>query len=54
MERRMMALRRGLLLATLVAAGLAAGCSAPQAGGAGSAGAAKYQGYVEVGGQVRL
>jgi hypothetical protein len=54
MERRMMALGRGLLLAALVAAGLAAGCSAPQPGGAGSADAAKYQGYVEVGGQVRL
>jgi hypothetical protein len=54
MERRMTAPRRGLLLLALLLAGLGAGCSAPRAAGSTSDDAAKYQGYVEIGGGVRL
>jgi hypothetical protein len=54
MERRMVALRRVLLLLALTMAGVAAGCSGPQTAGPASDDAAKYQGYVEVGGGVRI
>ena len=54
MERRMVALRRGLLLLALLLAGLGGGCSGPRAAGSTADDAAKYQGYVEVGGGVRI
>jgi len=51
----MIVLRGGVrLLLALALAGLAAACSTPHSAGGTSGGAAKYQGFVEVGGGVRL
>jgi hypothetical protein len=54
MERRMAGLKRGLLMLAVLLAGLGAGCSGRQSAGPAADAAAKYQGYVEVGGMVRL
>ena len=44
---------RGLLLLALLLAGIMAGCSGTMPGSS-AAGAAKYQGYIDVGGGVRF
>jgi len=55
MEHRMVVSRgRPRLLLALALGCLVAACSAPQSAGGTSGGAAKYQGFIEVGGGVRL
>ena len=54
MERRMTGARRALLVLAVLLASLEAGCGGPRSAGPAADGGAKYQGYIEVGGGVRL